>query len=328
MNKIDINLNRKNGLPIYHQLKQQIKRLIETGQWEVGRKIPTERELAEILNISRNTVSTAYKELEGEGILLSSQGRGTYVADSDAVLRQEGRRERLLRLIDVAMEEATELGFTIDEFEAIIHTRVREKKELLSRVKVAFVECNREQLDYFCRELNLSPGVALIPILLENYRQSPKQTNKFLAEVDLVISTFFHLQEVKELMEDKKKTVLGIALNPQLETIVRIARFPQGSKIPIICLSDTFVTKIKNCLRQAGINHLEFEATISKDEKVLQQILTGAEAVIVSQNRRKEMEVLSGGELEVIEFRFLPDIGSVNVIKTALLELVDPKQGG
>lgn len=316
-----IELNRKNGIPIYLQLKEQIKRLIETGQWEAGRKIPTEREMAEVLNISRNTVSTAYKELEGEGILLSSQGRGTFVADSDAVLRQEGRKERLLRLIDVAMEEATELGFTIDEFEAIIHARVREKKDFLSRVKVAFVECNREQLDYFCRELHLGPGVALIPVLLDDFRRNPAKTNQFLAGVDMVVSTFFHLQEVKELIADKKKTILGIALNPQLETIVRIARFARGSKLAIICLSDTFVTKIKNCLWQAGITHLEFAPTISKAEEDLKQTLTGAEAVIVSQNRRKEIEALTGGEIEVVEFRFLPDMGSVNVIKTALLEL-------
>jgi GntR family transcriptional regulator len=88
-------------------------------------------------------------------------------------------------------------------------------------------------------------------------------------------------------------------------------------------LSDTFVTKIKNCLRRAGINHLDFDATISKDEKRLEQIMIGAEAVIVSQNRRKEIEALSGGELEVIEFRFLPDLGSVNIIKTTLLELTE-----
>lgn len=316
-------LDRHNGIPIYLQLKDQIKHLIETGEWAVGQKIPTEREFAERLNISRNTVSTAYQELEAEGILLPSPGRGTFVADSDAVLRQEGRKERLLRVIDVAMEEATGLGFTIDEFEAIVHGRVREKKDFLSRLRVAFVECNREQLEYFCRELHLGSGMALVPVLLQDFRRAPQKVNQMLSEVDLVISTFFHLQEVKELITDKKKTVLGIALNPQLETIVRIARFPARSKIPIICLSETFVTKIKNCLRQAGINHLEFVETIAKGEQSLREILRGARAVIVSQNRRREVENLSEGELEVIEFRFLPDLGSVNVIKTALLELQD-----
>ena len=42
-----------------------------------GKKLPTERELAKALRVSRNTISTAYKELEDEGVLYSHQGRGT-----------------------------------------------------------------------------------------------------------------------------------------------------------------------------------------------------------------------------------------------------------
>lgn len=314
-------LERKGGPPIYAQLKEKIKDLIETGQWEAGEKIPTERELAEALNISRNTVSSAYKELEAEGILTSTQGKGTFVADSDALLRQENRKERLLRIIDVAIEEATELGFTIDDFITIAGLRAREKKNFLSKVKIAFVECNREQLDYFSKEIQLDLGMTIIPILLDDFRKNPDLINETIDKVDLVVSTFFHLQETKKLMNQKKKTVLGIALNPQLETIVKIARLPRGSKIAIVCLSDIFCAKIKNSLKQAGINHLEFYPIISKDSTELLQFLQGKNAVIVSPNRKREIIDLTANHLEVIEFKFLPDAGSVNIIKSALLEL-------
>ncbi|MFZ5626035.1 MAG: GntR family transcriptional regulator [Bacillota bacterium] len=319
---LKIEIDRKSGVPIYIQLKEGIKRLIETGYWEAGQKIPTERELAEMLNISRNTVSMAYKELEGEGILVSTQGRGTFITDSDAVLRQEGRKERLLRIIDVALEEAAEMGFSLDEFVAIAHVRAREKKEMLARMKIAFVECNREQLDYFSREMHLGMGITILPILLEDFRRQPAKINQVLENVDLVVSTFFHLQEVKQLVADKKKTVLGIALNPEIETIVRIARYPQGSKLAIVCLSETFAAKIRAALKQAGLNHLQLLTSISHDEAELTALLQGVDAVIVSPNRKKEIQTLVP-RLDVIEMRFLPDPETINVIKSALLELKD-----
>jgi len=319
---IKIEIDRKSGVPIYIQLKEGIKRLIETGYWEAGQKIPTERELAEILNISRNTVSMAYKELEGEGILVSTQGRGTFITDSDAVLRQEGRKERLLRIIDVALEEAAEMGFSLDEFVAIAHVRAREKKEMLARMKIAFVECNREQLDYFSREMQLGMGITILPILLEDFRRQPAKINQVLENVDLVVSTFFHLQEVKQLVADKRKMVLGIALNPEIETIVRIARYPLGSKLAIICLSDTFAAKIRAALKQAGLNHLQLLPSISHDEQELLALLQNVDAAVVSPNRKKEIQTLAP-RLDVIEMRFLPDPETINVIKSALLELKD-----
>lgn len=316
-----IEFERRKGVPVYLQLKEAIKKMIRSGEWEAGKKIPTERELAEILNLSRNTVSTAYKELESEGILASTQGRGTFVTDSDAVIRRESRKERLLKIVDIAIEEAAELGFTLDEFMAITHDRGMEKKEMLSRVKVAFIECNKEQLLAFTNELHLDSGVAVMPVLLDDLRTRPAKTNTALAEVELVLTTFFHLQEVKEFIFDKRKEVIGIALNPQLETIVKIARLPKDSVLGIVCASDTFVSKIKNSLRQAGIDHLRVEATIARDWTELAGFIAGVNAVVVSPHRKKDVTDLCGKDKQVIEFRYLPDAGSINIVKTALLEL-------
>ena len=55
-------LERDREVPLYMQIKNNIKRFIETGTWERGKRLPTERDLAKQLNVSRNTVSMAYKE--------------------------------------------------------------------------------------------------------------------------------------------------------------------------------------------------------------------------------------------------------------------------
>lgn len=318
---MSFNLERKKGIPMYLQLSNEIKRLIQEGTWEAGKKVPTERDLADQLNVSRNTVSSAYKELESEGILVCTQGRGTFVTDRDAVIRTESRKERLLKIIDIAIEEAAELGFHIDEFLAITQQRVADKKEMLSKIRVAFIECNKEQLDHFSKELHLDPGVSMVPVLLDDFRDHPEETNLLLSTTDLVLTTFFHLQEVKELVRVKGVDIIGIALDPQLESIVKIARLPQDTKLGIVCLSDTFAAKIKSSLQKAGIEHLNIISTTSKDHDALRELIDRVDAIVVSPNRHREVTALNREQKPEIEFRYLPDAGSVNVVKTAMLEI-------
>ena len=76
---MDITINKKTGLSINQQLKDQIRYLIDTGVLKPGEKIPASSELADILNINRNTVSLVYHELETERYLNCAPGRGTLI---------------------------------------------------------------------------------------------------------------------------------------------------------------------------------------------------------------------------------------------------------
>jgi len=65
---------------LYHSLGHIIRSKIQSGEWEVGRRIPSERELMAIFNVSRATVRQAVENLEKEGVLRRERGRGTFVA--------------------------------------------------------------------------------------------------------------------------------------------------------------------------------------------------------------------------------------------------------
>jgi 2-aminoadipate transaminase len=75
-----ISLARANGTALYAQLCTELIAMIENGQLSPGDRLPSERELAAQLNVSRTTVVAAYKELESRGIVRSFIGRGTYVS--------------------------------------------------------------------------------------------------------------------------------------------------------------------------------------------------------------------------------------------------------
>ncbi len=70
---------------LYRQVADQLRSLIDSGEYAVGSRLPTERELAEQLKISRPTVREALIALEVEGRVRIRVGSGIYVIDpSDA----------------------------------------------------------------------------------------------------------------------------------------------------------------------------------------------------------------------------------------------------
>ena len=127
---------RKGGLPIYLQVKRKVESFISSGHWEKGQRLPTERSLAQKLGVSRNTVSLAYRQLEAEGLITSRQGRGTFVSEADDILRLENKRERLARIIDVAIEDALSLGSDLDEILTMAEKRVQERRRLMMEIKI------------------------------------------------------------------------------------------------------------------------------------------------------------------------------------------------
>lgn len=78
--------------PLYYQLKQTILRWIESGEYFPGALLPSEKQLQEMFGISRTTVRLALKELEQEGLVVRSPGKGTFVAR----MKMESGPRRLL----------------------------------------------------------------------------------------------------------------------------------------------------------------------------------------------------------------------------------------
>src|SRR5580700_6143868 len=80
--------NPTSGVPIYLQLMEQVRHAVETGALRPGEQLPGIRPLSEELVINPNTVATAYRELEHEGVIELRQGAGAFVAANACTRRQ------------------------------------------------------------------------------------------------------------------------------------------------------------------------------------------------------------------------------------------------
>ncbi len=76
-------MNKKaTGIALYNQLKNKIREKIERGDWIEGKKIPTEKELCDMFEVSRVTARKAINDLQDENLLVKKQGKGTFVKRS------------------------------------------------------------------------------------------------------------------------------------------------------------------------------------------------------------------------------------------------------
>jgi GntR family transcriptional regulator len=69
------------GKSLYQQIADRLRRAINDGELKPGEQLPSERELMERYEVSRNTVRLALGLLANEGIVATTQGRGTFVRD-------------------------------------------------------------------------------------------------------------------------------------------------------------------------------------------------------------------------------------------------------
>ncbi len=93
-----IPLNLKSGVPIFEQIKEQLKRQILLGVWQPGEQLPSVRALASELGINPNTIQRSYSELEREGLTYTVVGKGCFVEDDLKNLQNKKRAEALEKL--------------------------------------------------------------------------------------------------------------------------------------------------------------------------------------------------------------------------------------
>mgnify|MGYP005759354453 FL=1 len=95
-------ISNVSGIPIYEQIKQQVKAAILSGELKEEEALPSLRTLAKNLKISVLTVTRAYTEMEQEGFVKNVQGRGCFVLGSGSELM----KEQLICKVENSLAEA------------------------------------------------------------------------------------------------------------------------------------------------------------------------------------------------------------------------------
>ena len=105
---MELIISSNTGKPIYEQSTSQIKAMIMSGQLQSGDPIPSMRALAKSLHISVITVQKAYEDLQRDGFIETTVGRGSFVAAQNREFIQEEQQ----RLAEEHLMAAAEISRT------------------------------------------------------------------------------------------------------------------------------------------------------------------------------------------------------------------------
>ena len=75
-------------LPVYEQIIDYVKKQIVSGEWELGKELPSRREFASQLQVNPNTVQRAFREMEEMGLISTGNNVMSRVTDNPQLIGQ------------------------------------------------------------------------------------------------------------------------------------------------------------------------------------------------------------------------------------------------
>lgn len=128
-----IHIDSRDGVPLYLQIVQQVRKLASSGQLAPGDELPPIRVLAEQLLINPNTVAKAYRELERQGLVEKRRTAGTFISSKPSPLARRERLKMLGERIDQLLAEAEQLGIDQPTLGRLLKKKTTQSKTAAKR---------------------------------------------------------------------------------------------------------------------------------------------------------------------------------------------------
>ena len=143
---------------LYEQVVEDLCLLIDRGDFEPGDQLPSERELIEKLNVSRNVLREAFHVLESRGVIVSHQGKGRFLRESP-ISGKEKRYDSLSKNLECySMIEAYEVRQALEEKAVELIIKNASEKDIDELEEALQKKRYMKQIKYFCRTIIMRHG--------------------------------------------------------------------------------------------------------------------------------------------------------------------------
>jgi GntR family transcriptional regulator len=258
---MDIQILNDFPLSIKAQLKRQIISMIAGRKLAPGQPLLSAKEMGIFLNINRNTVALAYKELESQGYLTIIKGSGTFVAAAP----RHKNLSKLKSIFKKAIQDAERAGFSnpviVDEF---ITCLLESSLNSRTAKKVILVDCNYEILETLDTRLKHHIPVDTHQMLIQDIQALPEKFIRRARENDLILCGMNHLEELNSAIPSVPTPLIGFMIRTDFQIINRIMQLPPGTTVGYCCISEKSSTAFfRSSLFPTGTRLTRYHAGIS-----------------------------------------------------------------
>lgn len=297
------------NLPLYLQVKNYIEVKIREKEFLPGQKLPTERDLAKKLSVSRNTVSEAYKELVLEGVLVSKTGKGTFLADEHMPSNSgKTRMDKLSNILGEALDKAVKIGFTAQDFLNVAQIKVREF-ELRNSQKVMLILDKSLDMAYcYAKQIEQTLGCRVEFNRLDMLENMPESLFKHYTNI-IIPRAFSRELKAAYPQVAGKEMVKYVDCQLCLADALQIARVELSRKIYVVSDDKEFEEVVQEVFKSIGFGERNFSfRTIKALNKVNVNALYVISARLETEFKRQYADA------QVVVLRKEIDQGSLQTI--------------
>jgi DNA-binding transcriptional regulator YhcF (GntR family) len=318
-----LRVNRQSSVPVHVQLTMQVRHLIGTGALKPGMQLPTVRQLAGFLRINRNTVARALADLHRDGYLECQQGRGTFVVERPPM--REGRAARSLdRLVAETLDRARRLGFTHDEILATVAAYAPAPAGARSgkpkKVRALLIECNRQELTRYRDDLETELPLSVDTLLVDELRERAAREPDMFEGYRLVITTFFHIHEVKHVVPADGPPTVALLSEANLAVLRRLTELPEGSVVGLICNTAGGSQNLLRSMQAAGLGHLTTALASVDDPWSISRMLERTRVVVCSEQSAARIKDSVPPDVDLIVNDRTLDRGGIELLRDTLAQ--------
>lgn len=316
--EVDFHINKKTEFPIYQQLKEQIKYFLLNGDLQEGTRLPPPKDLAGYLRINKNTVIVAYKELEKEGLIVTRHGQGTYVSKNILPVPGDERRQALMDLAREALDRTRELGFSAEDLFTVVFGQTVLGFGPGQTVRALFVECNVLDVNFYIHELRKEIQIPVDGCVLSELADRLEDDDA--PAVDIVVTTFFHIEDVKAMCEPLDKKVFAIMAAPELSILMQVGQMPPGTRVGFVCATQGGADSMRGSLGAAGIRHIKFQCVSINDTQGFEDMVRNVDVVVSCRSVIDQVQTVVPKGMTVMEFGNVLEKGGIRMLREYLAE--------
>jgi DNA-binding transcriptional regulator YhcF (GntR family) len=323
-NALPISVDAHVPITINSQIAEQIKLLIAIGVLNANDALPTVTQLAKQLSVNHNTIAAVYNDLIVAGYLMAQRGKGTFVANTQAVQSIVTYRQ-VYELLEQTFVTASGLGLSASAFGSAAYAQsVMVSQRQVQTIRVAFVD----RLQHLPKiHTVLQTELGLEPELIDLSTVEGKSGANSLAGMDLILTLPQHLAAVRKVAKDNQE-VIGLDIKPNLLLLADVSALPLHALVAIIASDTTEAEIMQQVLIEAGVTHVKYKTIAAKELTPKSQLADKAAVAIVATSIADNVVKNLESSLKVTRFSVNIEQANLLLIKARLATVKAAKNLG
>jgi len=318
---LNFQIQTDSEVPASKQLFSQIQFAIASGQYPIGHRLPSTRQLAMITGLHRNTISKVYQNLEETGLVESVAGSGIYVKNPERETPIDSPAITHSHIIQETIDSLLAENCSLEEIRELFIEEIDWRSRCTEKVIITVPNRDLNAGEIMHQELIESLQIPVELITLEKIPELLEKNN-----FGTLITNRYFLKEVVEIVPKNSFRIIPIEIYDYSKELAMIKKLPSQACLGIVSLSESTLKIAESIVRsQRGEDILVLTAP-QRDRARLMAVIRNAHTIIAGPSSYHSVqEAISSAKADLIR---LPDVicsdkyinpKSINFLKKELL---------